>query len=110
MSASCSMPPESRRSLKNRNRGVALLSGAGELRQRDDGTAEFAGQVLEAPGNVAHLLRAVLARCTVGHLDELEIVDDEQVEPMLHLLPPRLAAEVADRRDPGRRRCRAGGS
>ena len=34
----------------------------------------------------------------VGDFDQLQVVDDEQIEAAFHLVPPRLAAEVTDRR------------
>jgi hypothetical protein len=47
---------------------------------------------------VAELLRSILATGTVRDLDQLQVVDDEEVESMLHLLAAGLAAEIGNGR------------
>ena len=78
--------------------GIRCSTDRDKLGQGDDRTAQFPRQVLERTADVAHLLRAVLPACSVGHFDELQIVDDQQVETEFHLLPAGLAAEIRDRR------------
>ncbi len=59
-SASCSMEPDSRRSLSMRPLVVAAsFTGARELRERDDGHVQFLGHGLQAARNGRDFLRAV---------------------------------------------------
>lgn len=44
---------------------------------------------------MADLLCAVLRNHrTIGHFDQLQVVDNQQIEPSFQLLPPSLAAEI----------------
>ena len=61
----------------------ALFGSAGELREGDDGDAEFFGEGFEAAGDAADFLGAVLElflRAAGGAGHELEVVDDDEVE------------------------------
>ena len=68
---------------------AALLRGAGELGERDDGDVEFFGECFEATGDGGDFLGTVLvaaglrAHGTGAH--QLEVVDDDEVETALRL-------------------------
>ena len=78
-------------------RGVALLDGARELGEGDDGDVQLAGEALECPGDVADLLDAVLAAIPAGiGLHELEVVDDDKVDAVGAGEAPHLGAQLGD--------------
>ena len=63
---------------------MALLDGAGELRERDDRDLEVAREHLERTRDLRDLLDAVLDRHAARH--QLQVVDDHQAElGLLHL-------------------------
>ena len=68
---------------------AALLGGARELRERENGDVEFFGEGFEAAGDGGNFLGAVFVAASLrthgtgGH--ELEVVDDDEVEAALGL-------------------------
>ncbi len=72
--------------------------GAAQLRQRDDRTAQFLREPLQRSRDRRKLLLTVVEAAAALH--QLNVVDDQQVQAMLCLQPPRLRAhfEHADRR------------
>ena len=97
MSASCSMAPDSRRS-ESCGRWSVRPSGA---RLNCDsamiGTPSSFARPFERPRDRRHFLLAALEPPAARH--QLQVVDDQQVEAVLRLQPPRLGAhlEHADR-------------
>ena len=71
---------------------------AAELAEREDRHPELLGENLQRPGNRRQFLLPVLE--PPAPLHELEVVDDQHVESVLELEPPRLGThlEDADRR------------
>src|SRR5260221_13692246 len=68
---------------------LAVLDRARELRQRHDRDVELLGDALETAGNLRNLLHAVLGAAPIPvALHELEVIDDDEVEPFLPLEPP----------------------
>src|SRR5207245_1803069 len=55
------------------------LQVARELRERDDGYLELAGQDLQATRHLGHLHLSILGVVTAGH--QLQVVDDDEPEP-----------------------------
>ena len=100
------MEPDSRRSL---SRGRPLLSPAAllgipvELREDDDRNGQFLGQGLEAAGDFRDLDLAIVLRAPRGRAQELEVIDEDGLDPVLAFEPPRLRAQLEDR---NARRCR----
>lgn len=82
---------------EDRDRWVALLDVAGELRQGDHRAAEFSRELLQGSRDVADLLRAVFA-VPVGDFDELQVIDDVQVEAVFNLLAAGFGAQAGERR------------
>ncbi len=97
MSASCSIVPDSRRSDSCGPLVLAVLDRAAELRQREHRHAEFLGQRLQAAGDLADLLHPVLVRRLGRALEQLEIVDHDDADPLLPLEPPGAGPERGDR-------------
>ena len=62
---------------------LALLDLTRQLRQGQDGHAQFLGQGLEGAGDFRHLLHPVLLVVALADGDQLQIVDDDQVEAVL---------------------------
>ena len=77
----------------------ARLDAAIELRQRDHRYLQFLGQCLEAAGNLGNFGSAVFLGAR--HLHELQVIDDDQVEPVLAGNAPRPRAQLG-RRQAGR--------
>ena len=84
-SASCSMAPDSRRSLIIGRLSVRALDAAVQLRQRDHRALQLLGQRLQAARDLADLGGAVLV-AAAGAAHQLQVVDDDQ---------PQRAAELA---------------
>ena len=76
---------------------LALLDGAAELRQRQHRHVELLGQRLEAAGDLRDLLHAVLLARLARGAEELEVVDDQQAEPVRALQPAGAGAQRGDR-------------
>ena len=92
------MLPTPRRSLSRGSARAALLDAARELREGEDRHLELAGQLLQAAADVGHLLDAVVVLVRRRRLHQLEVVDDDQVEPvLLRLKPSRLRAQLHHR-------------
>jgi hypothetical protein len=70
----------------------ALLGRAGELGQREHGHAQLLRERLEAARDLRHLLLSALRVRRALH--ELQIVDDDHVEPLLRLEPARLGTHL----------------
>ncbi len=68
------------------------LRGAAQLREHDDRDVQLFRQALERPRDRRQFQRAVLESPAARH--ELDIVDDQQVEPVLGLQPARLGAHL----------------
>ena len=80
---------------------VAAFDLARELRERKDRNVELLGQRLEAGGDLGHFLHAVFVGAPGGALQQLDIVDDQQVEPALALEPARARGKLRDREAAG---------
>ena len=61
------------------------------------GTLKLPGEILETAGDHGHLLRAIVPRAAVRYFNELEVVDDQEIEPRLELLTTGLAAKIRNR-------------
>ncbi len=75
----------------------AGVRGPVELRDADDGHRQVAGEHLEAARDGGDLLDAVLVPHPAAALHELDVVDDQQVQPLAALQAARLGAHLADR-------------
>ncbi|MNQ76957.1 hypothetical protein D3C85_918090 [compost metagenome] len=64
----------------------ALLDLTRQLRQGDDRHAQFLGQGLQAAGDLGHFLHAVLLSAAFARRHQLQVVDDDQVQAVLHPL------------------------
>jgi len=80
---------------------LALLDGTAQLRQRQHRHIEFLGQRLQAARDLGNLLHAILLTRPAGGIEELQIVDHQQAEPMGALQAARPGPERGD----GKRRC-----
>ena len=76
------------------NRWISLLALAGELGESDDRALQVACEVLEALGNVGHLLSTVFTGRTIRDFDQLQVVHDQEINPPLHLVAAGLAPEI----------------
>ena len=63
----------------------------------DDRTLKLSGEILETAGDHRHLLRAIVPCAAVRDFDELEVVDDQEIQPMFELLTAGFAAEICNR-------------
>ena len=100
-SASCSIEPDSRRSDKLRPLVLAVLDRARQLRQRQHRDVQFLGERLQPLGDLADLQHAVLRPRAGRGAHQLQIIDDDQRQPLGALQPP---AARAQRRQRDRRR------
>ncbi len=71
----------------------ALFHCARKLRKRNHRDIEFTSQPLQAPRDLRDLIHARILPATTH---ELEVIDDQQVEPFLGLESARLGADVHD--------------
>src|SRR6185437_11342484 len=75
---------------------VALLDRAGKLRQAEDRHIKLLGQRLQAGGDLGDFLHAAVA-ARFGAGEQLQIIDDQQIEPTLALQAARARHELGDR-------------
>jgi len=74
---------------------LALLDGAAELRRRQQGDVQFAGQLFEGAADVRDFLHAVgVAAHGAPGVHQLQVVDDDQVEAVLAVEAAALGAEL----------------
>ena len=74
---------------------LALFGLSGKLRQRDDRDLQLLGQELQAARDLRDLLRAVVETAVARH--QLEVIHEDQVEPLLPLQALRLGAHHGHR-------------
>ncbi len=67
-----------------------------ELRQGDHRHVQFLGQRLQAAGDLRDLLHAVFLPALARRIEELEVVDDDQAEPVRPLQPAGAGAQRGD--------------
>src|SRR5918992_470350 len=79
---------------EHRDRRVARLDGARQLRHRDHGDLELAGEDLEPAAHLADGLDAAVG-AAVG-AEQLEVVHDDQPEPVPGMESARLGAHLED--------------
>ena len=70
-----------------------LLDLAVQLRNGDHRDVQLLGEVLQAAADLRHLLRPVLVP-PAGPGDELQVVHDEEVDPVLQREPLRFGADL----------------
>ncbi len=83
---------------------VALLDGAAELREREDRNVQFLSDRLQAAGDFRDFLNPVFRAAGVRAAHQLEIVEHNEVQPVLALQAPRAGAQHRDAPKPGCRR------
>ncbi len=80
---------------------LPVLDLAGELGERDDGNGQFLRDRLQALGDLADLLHTVLRPRAGGGPHQLQVVDDDKIQPLGPLQPS--AARPQGRDGDGRR-------
>ena len=80
---------------------VAVLDLARQLRQRHDRHVELLGERLEVGGDLGHLLHAIFLGAAGRALQQLNVVDDQEIHPLLAFQPPGTRGQLRHRQPAG---------
>jgi hypothetical protein len=80
---------------------VTILNLTRQLRQRHDRDVELLSEGLQARGDLCDFLHAIFQRSARRALQQLNVVDDEEVQPLLPLQASGARSELRNRQSAG---------